>query len=183
LPKRYLLYVGRLVKEKGVFDVLESYANLTETLRQEVALVFAGSGPESSQLADRSSRICPGTVRFLDFVHREDLAAIYGLADALVLPTHSDPWGLVVNEAMACGLPIVTTHVAGCALDLVQHGLNGHLVDPGDVSGLCLAMAKLAESALLRTEMGEASRQRIQEYSPDNWAQGIVKAIESVRSC
>ncbi len=77
--------------------------------------------------------IIPGAVCFPGFAQREDLAGLYALAEALVLPTHSDPWGLVVNEAMACGLPIIVSSVAGCAADLVEDGWNGYVVPPRDV--------------------------------------------------
>jgi glycosyltransferase involved in cell wall biosynthesis len=181
LPERYFLYVGRLIKEKGVFDLLQAYAQLPAQTRRGIGLVFAGSGARAVELAHRASQITAGTVRFLDFVHRDDLAEIYALAEALLFPTHSDPWGLVVNEAMACGLPVIATDVAGCALDLVMHGYNGFLVEPGDVSGLCLAMTQLAGNAELRMQMGSASLERSQEYSPEKWADGICEAIQFVR--
>jgi len=88
----------------------------------------------------------PGIIQFLGFVHREELPEIYALAEGLIFPTHSDPWGLVVNEAMACGLPVIVTSVAGCTLDLVQDGWNGFVVPPRDASALARATASLAET-------------------------------------
>jgi glycosyltransferase involved in cell wall biosynthesis len=102
------------------------------------------------------------------------------LADALIFPTHSDPWGLVVNEAMSCGLPVIATNVAGCVADLVQDGDNGFVVSPSDSSQLAAAMASLAGDSELRIRMGSRSRERIQEFSPEVWADGMVKAIESI---
>ena len=130
LPRRFILFVGRLVPEKGVFDLLQAYAKLERCLRSEVGLVFAGDGVSREELAQQAERISPGTVCFPGFAQREDLAALYALAEALVLPTHSDPWGLVVNEAMACGLPIIVTSIAGCSADLVEDGWNGYIVPP-----------------------------------------------------
>jgi glycosyltransferase involved in cell wall biosynthesis len=181
LPVRYLLYVGRLVREKGVYELLDAYAQLPSSVRSETALVLAGSGSERRELAKRASRIERGNIRFLDFVHRDELAEVYALADALVFPTHSDPWGLVVNEAMACGLPVMTTPVAGCAQDLVHQGVNGFLVEPGDVASLSHAMAKLSEDSQLRERMSLASREQIERYSPETWAEGILSAVQSVR--
>jgi glycosyltransferase involved in cell wall biosynthesis len=180
LPSRYFLYVGRLVKEKGVFDLLQAYAQLEVELRRKVGLVFAGSGSDHRELESRALEISDGCIRFLDFVHREDLPEIYALAESLIFPTHSDPWGLVVNEAMACSLPIVCTGVAGCASDLVEHGWNGFIVETGDVSGLSREMTKLAENSALRMQMSARSRQRIEAYSPPAWAEGIVQAIRSL---
>ncbi len=182
LPSRYFLYVGRLVEEKGVFDLLEAYAQLGPELRSQIGLVFAGDGAEREALAERASKITAGTIQFLGFVHREQLPEFYALADGFVFPTHSDPWGLVVNEAMACSLPIIVTNVAGCALDLVQDGWNGFVVPPRDPSRLAAAMAQLAGDSSLGTEMAANSRKRIEAYSPAAWAEGMVKAVIHTRT-
>lgn len=182
LPSRYFLYVGRLVKEKGVFDLLEAYAQLDPNLRSQIGLVFAGDGAEQAALVKRASKITPGTIQFLGFVHREQLPELYALSDGLVFPTHSDPWGLVVNEAMACALPIIVTDVAGCALDLVQDGWNGFVVPPHDPTRLAAAMARLAGDSELRAEMAANSRERIDAFSPAAWAEGMVNAVINTRT-
>jgi glycosyltransferase involved in cell wall biosynthesis len=178
LPARYFLYVGRLVEAKGVFDLLEAYAKLSEEIRAEVSLVFVGDGSDRAKLMERASAIAPGTILFPGFAHREELAEFYALADALIFPTHSDPWGLVVNEGMACGLPVVATSVAGCTEDLVRDGWNGFVIPPRDSSSLATAMGRLAADSALRIEMGARSREKIGEYSPEAWAQGLVNAIK-----
>ncbi len=180
LPDRYFLYVGRLVKAKGVFDLLDAYAALKSEIRAKVGLVFVGGGPDRAELMARASPIS-GTIQFLGFAHREELPEIYALAEGLIFPTHSDPWGLVVNEAMACGLPVVTTTVAGCTPDLVQNDWNGFVIPPRDPSQLALAMENLASDSAQRREMGRRGRERIEAYSPTAWAEGIVKAVQSAR--
>jgi glycosyltransferase involved in cell wall biosynthesis len=180
LPQRYFLYVGRLVRAKGVFDLLEAYAKLDGEMRASVGLVFVGDGADRPELMERASRITLGTVQFPGFVQREGLPEFYALADALIFPTHSDTWGLVVNEAMSCGLPVITTGIAGCVADLLQDGWNGFVVAPRDPSHLAAAMARLAGDSALRTEMGSRGRERIKAYSPAAWAEGVVKAMESV---
>jgi glycosyltransferase involved in cell wall biosynthesis len=180
LPLRYFLFVGRLVQAKGVFELVEAYAQLDDGIRAEVGLVFVGDGADRSELMRRAARIAPGTIQFPGFVHREGLPEFYALADALIFPTHSDTWGLVVNEAMASGLPVIVTSVAGCAADLVQDGWNGFVVPPGDPSQLTAAMARLAGDGGLRMEMGSRSRERVAAYSPAAWAEGLIKAVESV---
>ena len=129
LPSRYYLYVGRFVKEKGVFDLLQAYAQLGPRLRSEVGLVLAGNGADQYELIKQASRIKPGTIRFVGFVHREQLPGLYAFADALILPTHSDTWGLVVNEGMSCGLPVIVTNVAGCGARLGEGWLE-RVCDP-----------------------------------------------------
>jgi glycosyltransferase involved in cell wall biosynthesis len=180
LPARYFLYVGRLLRVKGVFELVEAYAQLKDEIRAGVGLVFVGDGADRPDLMDRASRIAPGTIRFAGFVQRDGLPEFYALADAFIFPTRSDPWGLVVNEAMSCGLPVILTNVAGCAQDLVQDGWNGFVVPPAAPSQLAAAMSRVATDSGWRMEMGSRSRKRIDANSPKAWAEGVVKAVESV---
>lgn len=179
LPARFILYAGRLVPEKGVFDLLEAYARLESGLRERVGLVFAGDGVSRGELVERAQKIHPAIVCFPGFAQREDLAVLYSLAEALILPTHSDPWGLVVNEAMLCGLPIVVTSVAGCAQDLVDDGWNGRIVPPRDPDRLASAIRLLLEQPEIRKQMAEHSRDRIRHYSPEACARGLAEAALS----
>jgi glycosyltransferase involved in cell wall biosynthesis len=176
LPSRFILFVGRLVPEKGVFDLLQAYAKLASDLRSEVGLVFAGDGACKTALSERASHVA-GTVRFPGFVEREDLAGLYALAEALILPTHSDPWGLVVNEAMACGLPIILTEVAGCARDLVEDGWNGYVVPIANPDRLSAAIDSLLRQPAMAQQMRTRSAERIQAYSPEACAKGLAAAL------
>jgi glycosyltransferase involved in cell wall biosynthesis len=176
LPARFILFVGRFVPEKGIFDLLDAYAKLEHSLRSEVGLVFAGDGVARPELLQRAEKISPGLICFPGFAQREDLAALYALAETLVLPTHSDPWGLVVNEAMACALPIIVSGAAGCAADLVEHGSNGYVVPVGDVEKLSTAINSLLRHPYRRQQMSSNSLQRIQNYSPEACAEGLAAA-------
>jgi glycosyltransferase involved in cell wall biosynthesis len=181
LPARFILFVGRLVPEKGVFDLLAAYAKLESGVRSNVGLVFAGDGISREELVQRANGIGPGVVRFPGFVQREDLAALYALAEALVLPTHSDTWGLVVNEAMACGLPIIVSNVAGCSSDLVEDGWNGYVVPARDPGKLSAAIDVLGGQLELRKKMSVRSLDRIRNYSPEACADGLAAAAISTR--
>lgn len=176
LPQRYFLCVGRLVKEKGVFDLLSAYVTLDEPTRSQIGLVFAGDGPARGDLQQQAAQIAFGVVKFLGWVDRERIPEIYALAEALVFPTHSDTWGLVVNEAMACDLPIIASNVAGCVADLVVHGWNGLLVPPSNVQALTQAMGMLCRQPDLGARMRAHSRERIQAYLPEACAEGLAKA-------
>lgn len=180
LPSRYFLYVGRIVQAKGVFDLLDAYALIDEEIRFQVGLVFVGEGDVWADLMKRASRMSSGDIRFFGFVHREQLPEFYALAEALVLPTHSDTWGLVVNEAMSCGLPVVATSVAGCVADLIQDGWNGFVVPPESPLQLSASMRRLAADADLRIKMGANSLEWVQAFSPKTWAEGLVQAVQSV---
>jgi glycosyltransferase involved in cell wall biosynthesis len=180
LPERFFLYSGRLTKSKGVFDAVDAYASLAPDLRSEVSLVFAGNGSAKPDLKRRAQNIYPGHVQFAGFVHREDLPVYYALADMLIFPTHSDPWGLVVNEAMVSGLPIITTSAAGCAADLVENGRNGFVVEAGAIDQLASTMDLLARSCELRSRFAAHSREKISGYSPEACADGLAAAVELI---
>ena len=182
LPQRYFLYAGRLVREKGVFDLLAAYARLNTGLREKISLVFAGDGVARQQLEAQAETVAPGTIKFTGFAQREQLAQFYALAEVLVLPTYTDPWGLVVNEAMAGGLPVIVSSVAGCAADLVQQNRNGFLVPPGDVESLTAAMSKIACNSELQVTMAANSVQRIRQYSPQGWAQAMSHMVSVMRN-
>jgi glycosyltransferase involved in cell wall biosynthesis len=174
LPAQYFLFAGRLVKSKGIFELWEAYGSLNENLRSQFGLVFVGDGPLRLELETIAKSISPGTIHFAGFVQRDELARYYGLADCLVFPTHSDPWGLVVNEAMACGLPVICGQTAGCAADLVK--MNGRLVDSRNVDELAHAMQEIAADADLRKQMSRESLRIIRNYSPQICASGIAEA-------
>jgi 1,2-diacylglycerol 3-alpha-glucosyltransferase len=177
LPERYILFVGRLVREKGVFDLLSAYAKLDEPLRRQIGLVFVGDGIARERLQKQAASISAGVIKFSGFAQREQLGAYYALAEVLVLPTYSDPWGLVVNEAMACGLPVIVSRAAGCAGDLVKENWDGLLVTPGDVSALAAALQHLVEQPGVCARMGANSFEHISRYSPAEWSLGITGAI------
>jgi glycosyltransferase involved in cell wall biosynthesis len=176
LPSRYFLFVGRLLREKGIFDVLKAYGTLSPEVRSVVGLVFVGDGPYKVELQRRAADILPGLVRFTGFLQRERLAEHYALAETFVFPTHTDPWGLVVNEAMACSLPIICSSAAGCAEDLISDGWNGRVVPAQEVAQLASVMEQLARNGEVRKSMGQRSLQRILRNSPEACAIGIAKA-------
>ena len=183
LPERYFVYSGRLVREKGIFDLLSAYAKLDDAVRQQVGLVFVGDGACRYDLEKKAASIKPGIIQFAGFAQRELLASYYGLALALVLPTYTDTWGLVVNEAMASALPVIVSRSAGCVMDLVRENCNGFVIPPGDVPALAGAMETLANHPELCKRMGAYSMQHISQYSPAKWSEGIVRAAEAAGAC
>jgi glycosyltransferase involved in cell wall biosynthesis len=180
LPERYFLFAGRLVREKGVYELLSAYAKLDKAIREQVGLVLVGDGAERAQLESFASTILLGRVKFAGFAQRELLISYYALAEVLILPTYSDPWGLVVNEAMACGLPVIVSNVAGCAADLVRENWNGLLTPPKDESSLVAAMARIASQSELRNIMSANSSRHISHFSPVAWSLGIIGALQLV---
>jgi glycosyltransferase involved in cell wall biosynthesis len=177
LPRRYFLFVGRMIADKGIFQLLQAYAWLEADLRERIGLVFAGDGPARAQCEAQAALVQPGRIIFTGFLHREELAVHYALAECLVFPTFSDTWGLVVNEAMACSLPVIVHGVAGCAPDLVRDGWNGRVIATGDLDGLASAMRELEGNSDSRQEMAGRSAERIANYTARTWAEGFAGAV------
>lgn len=180
LPERYFLFVGRIVEAKGVFELLDGYAQLPAEIRSQVGLVLVGDGDARERLMQHAAKIAPGRIQFVGFVHREQLAEFYALAEALIFPTYSDTWGLVVNEAMSCGLPVVVSNVAGCVADLVEEGWNGLVVPARSPAHLTTAMSRFVEDPQLRSRMSPNSLERIKFYSPSAWVEGFAEAVRFV---
>lgn len=167
------LYVGRLHEMKGLGTLLDAW----KILRPEAGtLALAGSGPMEAEIAARIASEGIANVEMLGHLQREGLAAEYARADVFVFPSWSDPWGLVLNEAMAAGLPIVSTTVPGAVDDMVVDEDNGLLVAPRDADGLAKALIRLSENADERVAMGLRSLQRIEAFSPAACAAGLAEA-------
>jgi glycosyltransferase involved in cell wall biosynthesis len=176
LPPRYFVFAGRVTREKGVFQLMQAYTQLEPELRSQVGLVLVGEETAKNELMKDTAKIDPGTVIFPGFAQRDQLAAFYALAEVLVFPTLSDTWGLVVNEAMACGLPVIASDVAGCVADLVHDGENGYVVPSGNVEKLAEAMAAFARDPQLASRMGQRSATLIESFSPEYCAAGLATA-------
>jgi glycosyltransferase involved in cell wall biosynthesis len=177
LPPRYFVYAGRVTREKGAFHLLEAYTRLEPELRSEVGLVLVGEETAKNELMKSVAKLYPGKVIFPGFTQRDQLAAFYALAEALVFPTLSDTWGLVVNEAMACGLPIIASDVAGCVADLVRDGENGFVIPSANVDKLVEAMAAFARDPKLASRLGQHSARLIEAFSPERCAAGLATAV------
>jgi glycosyltransferase involved in cell wall biosynthesis len=168
--KKVILSVGYLVARKGLDLLIKAFRGIG---RGDAVLVIAGWGDQEAylrHLAGGASNIC-----FPGYVDGELKARYYAVADVFVMPTFHDPWGLVVNEAMAYGLPIIVTDRAGCAPDLVSD--NGYVVPAGDVDALQEAIERLLDDDCLRREMGRRSLETIRQYDVAYAQEIFSKAI------
>jgi 1,2-diacylglycerol 3-alpha-glucosyltransferase len=144
------------------------------------SLVLLGDGPlRSSILNRRSSLGLDACVHLPGFKQYGELPAYYGLADAFIHASTTEQWGLVVNEAMASGLPVLVSNRCGCATDLVQEGKNGFTFDPYNIEALAQLMLKLSTLNDQLSTMGSASREIISEWGPERFAKGLHDAAET----
>jgi len=170
------LYVGRLEREKGVDLLLAAFAVAVARERKlRLAIVGDGSLRPRVEAAAADRRI----VR-LGRLSGEDVLRAYIAADFVVLPSRFEPWGLVVNEAMACGLPVIVSDRVGCADDLVRHGETGLMVAAGDEAELAVAMVQLAQDEPVRRRMGQAAERLISHWTLENEARNIVSAWREI---
>jgi glycosyltransferase involved in cell wall biosynthesis len=178
LPGDYFLGVGRLVPKKNWPPLLDAYEGYRRGNPADPwGLVLVGDGPLRAELEARAQSL--PDVRILHFTAPAELVILYAWASALVLPSfHGETWGLVVNEAMACGLPVLISEECGCAESLVEAGANGWTFSPHDVEALSALMNRLASLPLSeRAELGRRSREIVATWSLDRFVEGACAAI------
>jgi len=171
-----IVYVGRLTDRKGVFDLLAAFSLLKKE-QADATLLLVGTGMDEALLKERTSKEGIPDVVFAGFIDYDQLPKYLGISDLFVLPSYDDVWGLVLNEAMACGLPVITTNKTGASADLVKDGVNGFVVKEKTPRELCDAMRKIVGDDALRRTMAESSRRIISNFDLHNTAQGVQKAI------
>jgi glycosyltransferase involved in cell wall biosynthesis len=166
------VFVGRLAEEKGIYDLFRAWRMVTD---RDLRLVVVGDGPLKGYVERTAAR--DGSILFRGHKDRDEVALLLGSADALVLPSLSEPWGLVINEAMASGLPIITTTIVGAADDLVRHGENGLVVPPADPAALARAMEEVSASREKAQRMGLRSLELVESHSPEASAAGFRRLV------
>jgi 1,2-diacylglycerol 3-alpha-glucosyltransferase len=175
LPERYFLFVGRLAAEKNVDELLAAY--LAYRRRGGAwSLVLVGDGPRRQALEAAAAASGFSGIHFEGLKKSASLPQYYAFAGCFVLPSRREPWGLVVNEAMASGLPVIVSRQCGCAEDLVADRGNGFVFDasaPGELENRLLAVSTLSRREL--GEMGARSANVIARFSPEAWAAEVAR--------
>lgn len=171
-----ILFASKLIPRKRAGDLLAAYARL-RAQGIDAALVIIGSGSEYAQLKEdaRSSGI--PAVHFLGFVNQSELPRYFSMADVFVLPSADEPWGLIINEAMCSGLPIVTTREVGASADLVRPGETGFVYEAGDIDTLEQCLTRLVRSPELRVRLGANGRTFMNGWSYAECITGIREAL------
>lgn len=175
--RRRVLFVGRLVDSKRPMDVMQAVARLVAA-RRPVDLVVAGAGELQGRM-EEAARAGGVDARFLGFVNQSKLPAVYASSDVVVLPSAAiETWGLVVNEAMACGVPAVVSDAVGCGPDLIRPGVTGAVSPFGDIPALASAIGSVLalDPAAVRRSLAE----RLEIYSPPRAADGVLEAADAL---
>jgi glycosyltransferase involved in cell wall biosynthesis len=180
LPTRYFLTSCRFVEKKNLVRLLTAYAGCCRALGDAAwGLVLVGEGIMKRQLQELAHELgVQDRVVFTGFQQYSELPAYYALASVFVLPSTGEQWGLVVNEAMACGLPVLVSEVCGCAGSLVRDGVNGFTFDPLDTEALSGLLIRLNQVPDL-TAMGLKSEEIVRAYGPQCFAENLMLAARN----
>ena len=178
-----VLYCAKLQPWKRPTDLLEAF------VRADVAgsyLVIAGDGPIRAALEARARDTkIEDRVRFLGFVNQTGLPRVYVAADLMVLPSDYEPFGVVVNEAMLCGCPVVVSDHVGAKYDLVREGETGYVFPCGDSDALANILRNLLNDRAKLREMGRAAVERMKtwtpEYNIEMWVAAIENAVKTTK--
>ncbi len=171
-----VLFVGKLTTSKRPLNVVRAMARLAPG----ATLMVVGSGPLESAVRDEAARLNVA-IKMVGFRNQSELGEPYGLADCLTLPSDfPETWGLVVNEALATGLPCVVSNAVGCAPDLIRDGETGYVYPLDDIEALAMSLARVRHRKALSYDWGPACRAFVGKYSYDAMTEGVVRASRSV---
>ena len=185
LPEKYFLASARFVPKKNLRRLMEGYALYRSLVGpNHWKLVLLGDGPLRPELVTLRHKLeLTSDILLPGFIQYRQLPAYYALADAFVHASSTEQWGLVVNEAMAAGLPVIVSNRCGCVPDLVAEGKNGFTFDPASVKELGKLMADMSRLSERRLEeMREESRRIIAGFTPAHFAKAAQRAIEVAKA-
>jgi glycosyltransferase involved in cell wall biosynthesis len=184
LPEKYFLASARFIEKKNLARLIRAYAEYRKKAeggkrKAEVwDLVLLGDGPLRSSILDlRSSLGLTSFVHLPGFKQYEELPAYFGRAQVFVHASTTEQWGLVVNEAMASGLPVLVSNRCGCAKDLVADGVNGFTFDPGNIKELAQLLWRVSDPEFPLADFGAASTRIIADWGPERFADGLRQAV------
>jgi len=177
LPKDYFFCCSRLVEGKNIDGLIDAFHRYRRTSgRTAWDLVITGDGPLREAIQRQIERLSlTECVHMLGRKTYDQLPQLYASASGFIMPSFAETWGLVVNEAMAAGLPVLVSQAAGCRTDLIKEGVNGHVFDPKNTHQLAMLLAKLAASPH-RKDMSDASRRIIRDWDLRRFAVGLTEA-------
>lgn len=197
LPRRYFLSLGRFAEKKNISLLVKAYAQLRKRYPSiDISLVLVGDGEEKESLkklvadlqlpwrdasvsVESAATALPAAVIFYPFQQVDKTPLFFAKCEAFVLPSIYEEWGLVVNEAMACGSAVVVSEHAGCATDLVIHGVNGYQFNPASADALEAILEKFVQDPDLADRMGKEGYRHIKNWGPERFAEGAMNAIEA----
>jgi len=180
IPKRNFLFVGRLSKEKNILFLIRAYQKLKREGAKDWGLILVGNGPLRGPIDNFITKNEVRDILIPGFKQQDELPFFYSISDVFILPSVSEPWGLVVNEAMASGLPILASNRCGCYPDIVHDARNGFSFDPYKEDELFALMKSIVNGNFNLDAMGKWSLEIIRDFTLESAGQMYLKAINYV---
>jgi glycosyltransferase involved in cell wall biosynthesis len=171
--KIVVLFSGQLIRRKG----LETLISAISRLGSSIVLWVVGAGEGRARYESLAQKLIPNRSRFFGHLAYDTLNEVLNASDMLVMPSLEEVWGLVLNEAMSAGVPVIASSRAGATADLVVPGETGLSVEPEDVPALAKAIEQLALDDSLRHTLGENARSRVLLRGTKEYAQDIAMAV------
>lgn len=183
LRPQNIVFVGRLIAIKNLPALLTAFDQARQQVptAEQWGLILLGDGSERDTLHHQIDALgLTDAVRLLPGRPWFRVPEVLALSDALVLPSRSEPWGLVVNEAMVCGLPVIVSDRCGCVPDLVRNGQNGLVFDPNRPNELVDGLVAFMNGTIDLHQLGQAARESVIPYSPAAVAQEMLAGFRHV---
>jgi len=165
-PAKTAIAIGQFIHRKG-FDVL---IKAWKSINSDCNLLIIGGGEKEKEYRELIKELQLNNIMILGFKKKDELKKYYMASDIFVLPTREDIWGLVINEAMACGLPVITTDKCVAGLELIKNDENGYIVSVEDVKMLSQKISKLLQDDHIREKMSANNLEKIRSYTIENMA-------------
>jgi glycosyltransferase involved in cell wall biosynthesis len=175
-----LLFSGKFIPRKDPLALIEAVAGMEPNAASRVWIIMIGDGELHAQVASRGKQVLGDRLILPGFVNQSQIGQYFVAADVFVLPSLFETWGLVVNEAMQFGLPVIATDRVGATRDLVETGLSGVVYSAGDRHALGAAIDSLVRSPSLVSEMGDAAKRKVSDYNTSASVTGILKALRAI---
>lgn len=169
------LFVGKLIVRKGI-DIVCNAADLLAEANENFELEIVGDGELREQVAWLVKR-WPGRVRWSGFVELDEVPSHYERSDVLLCPSRYDGWGMVIPQALAAGMPVISTRRAGAALEMITNGETGYLVEPGEVTQLAASMRRFCREPGAIEEMGRRGRGLAVQYEAPAGARELARRV------
>lgn len=173
--KKIVLFCGKFEATKDPLLLMQVAKQMTN--REDRVFLFVGNGPLEERIKKEAVNL--RNVRFLDFQNQSRMPVVYRLANIFVLPSRGETWGLAVNEAMVCGLPVIVSDKVGCAVDLVQAGTNGYIFESNHLADLSEKLEYMLEDKKKLAEMGKQSAALIHTWNFERIVGAITEQVEA----
>ena len=180
IAQPFFLAVNRFVPKKNLLTLISAYAAYRQQTNQKPwDLVLCGEGALRSQIEEKIQEYgLEEVVHLPGFLQQDQLLPYFAHASCFVHTSLQEQWGLVINEAMASGLPVIVSNRCGCYEDLVVEGTTGFGFSPEDTQALTRLMIKISSDQVNLQAMGQASLDHIQKFSPSYFAEGLYQAVK-----